>query len=457
MSDKKTLTIENLLDAGLHFGHQTKRWNPKMKRFIHGAKGGIYIIDLQKTLVHLKMAQEFLHDTVMNGKKVLMVGTKKQARPIIQEAAENADQPYVIHRWLGGMLTNNATVRKSVQRMEELQAFFGNEEELKAISKKEQSMLRRELTKLERNLTGIKDMAQLPGAMVVIDINREKLAIAEAQRLDIPVVALVDTNTDPDLVDYPIPGNDDSIRALTLIAETLGGTIGDAQEAFDKAKAAEDKRRKEKAAEEKAIADKARAERKAKEDEEKKKRAEVLKKIKAEKAKEEKAKKKAADKADFKKEEAATKAKADVSGEAEAKTEKDAPVEEKAAEEKPAAKPKAKKASTSAKATADKPAKKAAPKKEKPADVSGEAKAKTEEPKADVSGEAEAKTEEAAPVEEKAEAPAEEVKSEEAPVEETPVVETEEAAPAEDVSGEAEAKTEEKKDVSGEADAKTED
>jgi len=428
MSDKKTLTIEDLLEAGLHFGHQTKRWNPKMKRFIHGAKGGIYIIDLQKTLVHLKMAQEFLHDTVMNGKKVLMVGTKKQARSIIQEAAEKADQPYVIHRWLGGMLTNNQTVRKSVQRMEELQAFFGNEEELKAISKKEQSMLRRELTKLERNLTGIKDMAQLPGAIVVVDINREKLAIAEAQRLNIPVVALVDTNTDPDLVEYPIPGNDDSIRSLTLIAETLGGTIGDAQEAFDKAKAAEDKRRKEKAAEEKAVADKARAERKAKEDEEKKKRAEVLKKLKAEKAKEEKAKKKAADKADFKKEEAAAKAKAEKE---EAPATEDKPVEEKAAEEKPAAKPKAKKA----------PAKKAAPKKEKaeekPADLSSEASAKEEEPKADVPGEAEAKTEEA-PV---AEAPAKEVKAEEAPA-----VEAEEAAPAEDVSAEASAKAEEKKE-----------
>jgi len=314
MSDK-TLTIEDLLEAGLHFGHQTKRWNPKMKRFIHGAKGGIYIIDLQKTLVHLKMAQEFLHETVMNGKKVLMVGTKKQARDIIQAAAENAGQPYVIHRWLGGMLTNNTTVRKSVSRMEFLQAFFENEAELKTFSKKEQSMLRRELTKLERNLTGIQDMSSLPGAMVVIDINREKLAIAEAQRLNIPIVALVDTNTNPDLVEYPIPGNDDSIRSLTLIADALGGTVSAANETFQKAKAAEDKRRKEKAAAEKAVADKARAERKAKEDAEKKKRAEVLKKLKAEKAKEEKAKKaadkKAADKANFKAKEEAEKAAAE--------------------------------------------------------------------------------------------------------------------------------------------------
>ena len=392
MSNKKTLTIEDLLEAGLHFGHQTKRWNPKMKRFIHGAKGGIYIIDLQKTLVHLKIAQEFLHDTVMNGKKVLMVGTKKQARDIIQEASEKSGQPYVIHRWLGGMLTNNTTVRKSVQRMEELQAFFGNEEELKAISKKEQSMLRRELTKLERNLTGIKDMTQLPGAMVVIDLNREKLAIAEAQRLNIPVVALVDTNTDPDLVEYPIPGNDDSIRSLTLIAETLGGTIGDAQEAFDKAKAAEDKRRKEKAAEEKAIADKARAERKAKEDAEKKKRADVLKKLKAEKAKEEKAKKKAADKETFKKEEAAAKAAAEAKAKEEAPAAEEKPVEEDAAKEEPAEEPKVEEAPATAKAKADKPSAEEPAEEIVAEDVSGEAEAKTEEKK-DVSGEADAKTE----------------------------------------------------------------
>jgi len=392
----KTLTIEDLLEAGLHFGHQTKRWNPKMKRFIHGAKGGIYIIDLQKTLVHLKMAQEFLHDTVMNGKKVLMVGTKKQARDIIQEASEKAGQPYVIHRWLGGMLTNNTTVRKSVQRMEFLQAFFENEAELKTFSKKEQSMLRRELTKLERNLTGIKDMSSLPGAMVVIDINREKLAIAEAQRLNIPIVALVDTNTNPDLVEYPIPGNDDSIRALTLIADALGGTVSAANETFQKAKAAEDKRRKEKAAEERAVADKARAERKAKEDAEKKKRAEVLKKLKAEKAKEEKAKKKEADKETFKKEEAAKKAAADAkakeAAEAPAKEEvvaekapvakkvvaKEAPVKEEAAEAPAKEEVVAEKAPVAEEVVAEE-----APVVEEAADVSAEASAKAEEKKED--------------------------------------------------------------------------
>jgi small subunit ribosomal protein S2 len=373
-----TLTIQDLLDAGLHFGHQTKRWNPKMKRFIHGAKGGIYIIDLQKTLVHLKIAQEFLNDTVMNGRKVLFVGTKKQARDIFQDAAEQAHQPYVIHRWLGGMLTNNQTVRLSVKRMEELQAFFADEAQLKEISKKEQSMLRRELTKLERNLTGIKDMSSLPGALFVVDINREKLAIAEAQRLNIPVVALVDTNTDPDLVEYPIPGNDDSIRSLSLIANTLGGTIAEAYAEYAAKKAAEDKERREKEAAEKAAADKARAEREAKEKEEKKKRAEVLKKLKAEKAKEEKAKKAAEAKA---KKAAEEKAAAEVKEEAPA-AETETPAEEVKAEE-------------------------PAPVEEAAADVSAEAEEKVKEaPEAEVPAE-----------EPKEEAPAEEPKEEEAPAE----------------------------------------
>lgn len=288
---EKTVTIQELLDAGLHFGHQTKRWNPKMKRFIHGAKGGIYVIDLQKTLVQLKLAQEFLADVVGNGRKVLFVGTKKQARSIFQEAAEKAGQPYVVHRWLGGMLTNNQTVRKSIKRMEDLQAIFADEAKLKTYPKQEQSVLRRELTKLERNLTGIKDMSSLPGAMFVVDTCREKLAIAEAQRLNIPVVALVDTNADPDIIDYPIPGNDDSIRSLSLIADVLGRTIAEAHEAYVKAKAAEDKRRREEQEAERKAAEAAREERKAKEDEEKKKRAKVLEKLKKEKAAAEKAKK----------------------------------------------------------------------------------------------------------------------------------------------------------------------
>lgn len=304
---EQALTIQELLDAGLHFGHQTKRWNPKMKRYIHGAKNGIYIIDLQKTLVQMKIAQEFLENTVSNGRKILFVGTKKQARSVIREAAEKAGQPYVVYRWLGGMLTNNKTVRQSVQRMEELTSLFADEAKLKSYPKKEQSMLRRELTKLERNLTGIKDMSSLPGALFVVDICREKLAIAEAQRLNIPVVALVDTNADPDLVDYPIPGNDDSIRALSLVANRLGGAIADAYNAYMEAKAAEDKRRKEQEEAERAAAEAARAERKAKEEEEKKKRAKVLEKLKKEKAKAKKEEKKEAPKAEVKEEAAPVK------------------------------------------------------------------------------------------------------------------------------------------------------
>jgi small subunit ribosomal protein S2 len=345
---EKTVTIQELLDAGLHFGHQTKRWNPKMKRFIHGAKGGIYVIDLQKTLVQIKLAQEFLNGVIGNGRRVLFVGTKKQARTVFQEAAEKAGQPYVIYRWLGGMLTNNQTIRKSVKRMEDLQALFADEVKLKAYPKQEQSVLRRELTKLERNLSGVKDMNSLPGALLVVDICREKLAIAEAQRLGIPVVALVDTNADPDLVEYPIPGNDDSIRSLTLIAQILGGTIADANDAFVRAKAADDKRRKEKDDADKAVADAAREERKVKEDEEKKKRAKVLDKLKKEKVAAEKEKKKEADKAEFK-------AKADAEVKAtEVKAKKTpAPAAEEAAVE------------------------------AAPVDVSAEASAKAEEPKAE--------------------------------------------------------------------------
>jgi small subunit ribosomal protein S2 len=319
-----------------------------MKRFIHGAKGGIYVIDLQKTLVQIKLAQEFLNGVIGNGRRVLFVGTKKQARTVFQEAAEKAGQPYVIYRWLGGMLTNNQTIRKSVKRMEDLQALFADEVKLKAYPKQEQSVLRRELTKLERNLSGVKDMNSLPGALLVVDICREKLAIAEAQRLGIPVVALVDTNADPDLVEYPIPGNDDSIRSLTLIAQILGGTIADANDAFVRAKAADDKRRKEKDDADKAVADAAREERKVKEDEEKKKRAKVLDKLKKEKVAAEKEKKKEADKAEFK-------AKADAEVKAtEVKAKKTpAPAAEEAAVE------------------------------AAPVDVSAEASAKAEEPKAE--------------------------------------------------------------------------
>ena len=247
----KKLDIKELLDAGLHFGHQTKRWNPKMKRYIHGAKNGIYIIDLNKTLSQLELAKTFLKDTVLHGDKVLFVGTKKQARELFETSASESNQPYVIHRWLGGMLTNNQTIRSSVSRMRDLQK-MEEDGSMKALPKKEVSVLRRELNKLERNLTGISEMERKPGALFVVDIKREHLALAEAKRLNIPVVALVDTNADPDLVDYPIPGNDDSLRSVGLICEQISETIKEADKEYEaKAKAAREEREKKEAEEKK--------------------------------------------------------------------------------------------------------------------------------------------------------------------------------------------------------------
>jgi len=296
-SFKKNVTIQDLLDAGLHFGHQTKRWNPKMKRFIFGAKNGIYIIDLTKTLSQLKLAQLFLKDVILRGEKVLFVGTKKQAREILQKKAEELEQPYVVHRWLGGMLTNNKTIRTSVMRMRELQEMV-EDGSMEKLPKKEVSVLRRELTKLERNLTGIADMEKLPGAVFVVDIIREKLAVAEARRLNIPVVALVDTNANPELIDYPIPGNDDSLRSIGLIADVLGDTIKEAHELYVAKVKAEKEEREKKEAEERERVRLAREERKKKEAEERKKREKVLKKLK-EKKKKTDSKKKGAEKADI--------------------------------------------------------------------------------------------------------------------------------------------------------------
>ena len=381
----KTVGVRDLLDAGLHFGHQTKRWNPKMKRYIHGAKNGIYIIDLNKTLSQLELAKTFLNDVVLRGEKVLFVGTKKQAREIFKDAAESLEQPYVIHRWLGGMLTNSKTIRSSVARMRELQKMEADGT-MDKLLKKEVSVLRREKNKLERNLTGIANLEKKPGAMFVVDLNREKLAIAEAHRLNIPIIALVDTNTDPDEVDYPIPGNDDSLRSIGLIAEVLGETIKEAHEIYTAKAKAEKEAREKVEAEEREKARIAREERQKKETEEKKKREEVLKKIKEQKKK-----------ADAKK-----KAEAKAAKEAEAKK-----VKETAAAEAPVAK--------------EAPVAVEETKVEEPAPAAEEAAAPVaEEPKA----------------EKATEAPAEEVKAEETPVEEAPATEEAAEAPVEEVEKE---------------------
>ena len=216
------LTLKDLFDAGLHFGHQTKRWNPKMKPYIFDKRNGIHIIDLTQTVTLLDEAAEFLKKTVLDGKKILFVATKKQAQEIVKDAAEECGQPYMTERWLGGTLTNATTIRGSVKRMRQIQAIAkANNGELSR-HKQEASMLRRELTKLEKNLTGIADMAEKPGAIFIIDVCREANAVKEAARLHVPIVALTDTNADPEPIDYVIPGNDDSVRGIELI---VGGMV----------------------------------------------------------------------------------------------------------------------------------------------------------------------------------------------------------------------------------------
>jgi len=380
-SFKKVISVQDLLDAGLHFGHQTKRWNPKMKRYIHGAKNGIYIIDLNKTLSHLELAKTFLNEIVLRGEKVLFVGTKKQAREIIKTTASDLNQPYVIHRWLGGMLTNNKTIRSSVSRMKELQKMEADGT-MDKLLKKEVSVLRRELNKLERNLTGISSMEKKPGALFIVDLNREKLAVAEAQKLNIPIIALVDTNTDPDQADYPIPGNDDSLRSIGLIVEVLGEVISEADKIYVAKAKAEREAREKAEAEEREKARIAREERKKKEADEKKKREAILKKMKEQKKKEEAKKKEAAAKEEKAEKKPAAKKEAPAKEEAPAKAEKpakeEAPAKEEKVEEKPAAKKEAP-AKEEAPAKAEKPAKEEAPAKEEK--VEEKPAAKKEEPK----------------------------------------------------------------------------
>jgi len=214
------ITMKQLLEAGVHFGHQTKRWNPKMKPYIFGARNGIYIIDLQKTVRYFKSAYNFVKETVEKGDKILFVGTKKQAQDSILEEAARAGQYYVNSRWLGGMLTNFSTIKGSIDRLKKIEA-MSQDGTYDLITKKEALQLEREKAKLEQSLGGIKYMAKMPSAIFVIDPKKETIAIKEARKLGIPVVAVVDTNCDPDDVDYIIPGNDDAIRAIRLFTARI--------------------------------------------------------------------------------------------------------------------------------------------------------------------------------------------------------------------------------------------
>ena len=216
-------TMRELLDSGVHFGHQTRRWNPKMKRFIFTERNGIYIIDIQQSLGLIDNAYEFVKDVVAKGGHVLYVGTKKQAQePIIQQSAR-VGMPYVTERWLGGMLTNFPTVYKRIQRLKELEALESANDQL--LTKKELLVLRREREKLNKNLNGIRNMTKLPSAIWVVDTKKEHLAVAEAKKLGIPVIAILDTNCDPDEVDFKIPGNDDAIRSIGLLTRVITDAI----------------------------------------------------------------------------------------------------------------------------------------------------------------------------------------------------------------------------------------
>ena len=216
--------LNQLLEAGVHFGHQTRRWNPKMRQFIFTERNGIHIIDLRKTLDRLEAAQQAVREVVLRGDRILFVCTKRQLRTIVELEAQRCDAFYVTERWLGGMLTNFQTIRKQIRRLKELER--GKEDDaFEFYTKKERLLLERERTKLEKYLVGVKDMGRLPGAVFIVDAKREIIAVREASRLGVPVIAITDTNADPDLIDFPIPGNDDAIRSVSLITKEIADSI----------------------------------------------------------------------------------------------------------------------------------------------------------------------------------------------------------------------------------------
>jgi small subunit ribosomal protein S2 len=227
-----SIGIKELLESGVHFGHQTKRWNPKMKPFIFDARNGIHIIDLSKTLAQLEAACDFLSGTVRKGGKVIFVGTKKQAQQCIKDTAKECGQFFVTERWLGGTLTNYNTIKSSIKRLKDIEKMDADGT-LANYGKQEQSVIRREASRLQKYFDGIRTMDKIPAAMFVVDIKREHNAVAEARKLKVPIVAIVDTNCDPDLVDYPIAANDDAIRSIRMVLATVGQVITLAQAEFE--------------------------------------------------------------------------------------------------------------------------------------------------------------------------------------------------------------------------------
>ena len=218
------INVQTLLDAGCHYGHQTRRWNPKMRPYIFGERNGIYILDLKQTIINADRAYTMLRETAAKGGTVLFVGTKKQAQEPIQTQAERAGMPYINQRWLGGMLTNFVTMRSRIERMEELETMV-EDGRMATRGKKEQAVLTKELEKLQRNLGGVRDMKALPQAIFVVDTKREEIAVKEANRLHIPIIGLLDTNSDPDVIEYGIPANDDAIRSVSLMCEMVADAV----------------------------------------------------------------------------------------------------------------------------------------------------------------------------------------------------------------------------------------
>ncbi len=253
--------IAELLEAGVHFGHQTRRWNPKMRRFIHGERGGIYIIDLLKTAVLLEQAREFAGTLAHRGGVVLFVGTKKQAQDIVRDVASAAGMPYVNHRWLGGLLTNFQTINLRIRRLHDLERYEADGQ-LALLPTRERMARQADLIKLRANLGGVKDMQRVPDAMFVIDLKTEAIAVREAQRLRIPIIGLVDTNCDPDGIDFVIPGNDDAIRSCSLITRAIGDVVAEGRNVFR----AEEERARQEAEERARVEAEARAKREAEED-----------------------------------------------------------------------------------------------------------------------------------------------------------------------------------------------
>jgi small subunit ribosomal protein S2 len=247
--------LRELLEAGVHFGHQTRRWHPKMRRYIFGERDGIYIIDLTRTVVLLERARRFAYELAARGGVILFVGTKKQAKDAIKEVAESARMPYVNERWLGGLLTNFQTIGKRIERLHDLER-QKQEGQLDLLPTKERMSLEAELRKLETNLSGVKNMERVPDAVFVADIKVEEIAVREARRLGIPTIGLVDTNCDPEAVDYPIPGNDDAMRSCGIVVRAIGGAVAEARSKFLKEEQArleaEEEARRQREAEEKA-------------------------------------------------------------------------------------------------------------------------------------------------------------------------------------------------------------